>query len=343
MPDKLEILGLDQEKAGSFARQALACISREYPNALGHVLNSEGDIRSPRALHPAFYGCFDWHSSVHSHWMLVRLLRLFPGLPEEKSIREALNANLTAANLQTEADYFTHPNRQSFERMYGWAWLLKLTEELYGWPDRDGTNWLENLKPLTAVLVARYLAFLPHQTYPIRAGTHPNTAFGLALGLDYARTCRQPDLEELILERSLTYFAGDKDYPARWEPNGGDFFSPALTEADLLSRVMSPGDFQAWFRGFLPDVPIGEPANLFNPVIVANRTDPVLGHLDGIQLTRAWCMRRIAAALPPDDPARPVLLIAAQQHAAEGLKHVFSEVYNSGAHWLASFAVYLLT
>jgi Protein of unknown function (DUF2891) len=333
---------LSREQASAFARLALKGIRKEYPNKPGHVLNGEADVKGPRAVHPAFYGCFDWHSSVHGHWMLVRLLRRFPELPEKDQIRAVLAKHLTAANLQAEADYFAQPNRQSFERTYGWAWLLKLAEELQGWEDPDARQWSRNLQPLTDTIVARYLAFLPKQTYPIRTGVHPNTAFGLAFALDYARAVGHKSLSERIEERSRTYFAKDVGIPAAWEPGGADFFSPSLMEADLMRRVLPPAEFHTWFQRFLPELARGEPKALLVPAQVTDRSDPQLVHLDGLNLSRAWCMRSLAGALPPNDPARKVLAESAAQHAEAALRHVASGEY-AGEHWLASFAVYLLS
>lgn len=325
------------EHASNFANLALAGITREYPNAPGLVLNGPLDLQSPRTLHPAFYGCFDWHSSVHGHWMLLRLLRLFPDLPQAAAIHSALAGNLSATNLQTEADYFNTPNHHSFERTYGWAWLLKLAEELSLWKDPDATAWSQNLRPLVDVIVAGYLDFLPKQTYPIRVGTHPNTAFGLSFAIDYARTCNNRDLVSLLTQFSRNYFLGDANAPAAWEPSGNDFFSPSLLEADLLSRILPPAEFAAWFHRFLPKIP----RSLINPPTVSNRSDLQLVHLDGLSLSRAWCMKRIASALPENEPIRDVLLASAEQHTREGLLHVASGHY-VGEHWLASFAVYLL-
>jgi hypothetical protein len=337
-----EVGTMSREQASAFARLALKAIRREYPNKPGHVLNSEADVKSPRALHPAFYGSFDWHSSVHGHWMLVRLLRLFPDLPEKRDVRAILGEHLTAKNLQAEADYFAGANRQSFERTYGWAWLLKLAEELHGWDDADARQWEKNLRPLVDVIVSRYLAFLPKQTYPIRSGVHPNTAFGLAFALDYARAAENRPLRELLEERSRSYFGGDTGIPAAWEPDGADFFSPSLMEADLMRRVLPPAEFATWFRRFLPNLAKGEPKTLLAPAKVTDRSDPQLVHLDGLNLSRAWCMRGIAAALPKEDPVRKVLAESAARHAEAGLRHVASGDY-AGEHWLASFAVYLLS
>jgi Protein of unknown function (DUF2891) len=330
------------EQASAFARLALKGIKKEYPNKPGDVLNSVADVKAPRALHPAFYGCYDWHSSVHGHWMLTRLLRQFPDLPEKQQIRAVLAEHLTAKNIQVEADYFSQPNHQSFERTYGWAWLLKLTEELQGWDDPDAREWSRNLRPLADVIVARYLAFLPKQTYPIRGGVHPNTAFGLTFALDYARAVGNKPLGELVEERSRTYYGKDARIPAAWEPDGADFFSPSLMEADLMRRVLPREEFSAWLRRFLPELAKGEPKTLLTPANVSDRSDPQIVHLDGLNLSRAWCMRSIAVELPKDDPARKILAGAAARHAEAALGHVASGDY-AGEHWLASFAVYMLS
>jgi hypothetical protein len=306
------------------------------------VMNTAADVQSPKALHPSFYGCYDWHSSVHGHWMLVRILKLFPNLPEASEIRAALAVNLTAENVRAEVAYLKQPGRQSFERTYGWAWLLKLAEELSRWNDEDGKQWTKNLQPLVDVLVEQYLSFLPKQTYPIRTGVHPNTAFGLSFALDYAANAGNSKLAALIAARSRDYFSNDVNYPGAWEPGGEDFFSPALIEADLMRRVLSPGEFRIWFHRFLPGRSRGEPRTLLHPAIVSDRSDPKLVHLDGLNLSRAWCMRNIANALPRNDPARRSLAEAARAHAEDALRHVASGNYE-GEHWLASFAVYMLS
>jgi hypothetical protein len=326
------------DQANHFARLARDCIQRELPNVIQHAINGPSDVRSPRELHPAFYGCLDWHSAVHGHWMLVRLLRAVPGLAGAAPIRAALDANLTAGNIAGEVAYFAGPNRQSFSRTYGWAWLLQLAAELHGWDDGDARRWSRHLQPLTETIVLRYLAFLPKQTYPVRTGVHPNTAFGLALALDYARTTGHAELAALLVERATTYYAADRDAPAAWEPGGEDFLSPALIEADLMRRVLSPADFVGWLHGFLPR---GLPPSLARPAIVSDRSDPKLAHLDGLNLSRAWCLRAVAQALPAHDPLRAELTRAGDAHATAGLAHVATGDY-MGEHWLASFAVYLL-
>ena len=333
---------LTQNQASHFAQLALKCARKEYPNKLDHTMNDGDEVRSPKTLHPAFYGCFDWHSTVHGHWMLVHLLKTFPNMPEARAIRDALDANLTQKNIDGEVAYLKQANRASFERTYGWAWLLKLAEELRGWNDEDGKRWAKNLQPLADGFVEKYLAFLPKQNYPIRTGVHPNTAFGLAFALDYARSVGDKKLDALIVERSRTYFGADVNYPAAWEPGGEDFFSPALIEADLMRRVLPQRAFAGWFRRFLPGIGHNQPKQLLQPAIVTDRTDPKLVHLDGLNLSRAWCMRSIAAALPANDSARKILARSATAHAQAALPFIASGNYE-GEHWLASFAVYMLT
>lgn len=336
------LTGLSEQQASHFARLALKCVRKEYPNKLDHVLDDETQVRSPRALHPAFYGCYDWHSSVHGHWLLAHLLRAYPSLREAAEIRVALGENLTAENIRAEVAYFAQKDRASFERTYGWAWLLKLAEELRGWNDAEARSWSEGLRPLAELVAEKYVAFLPKQTYPIRTGVHPNTAFGLSFALDYARAAGDHRLAALVEERARTYFYGDADYPAAWEPGGEDFLSPALVEADLMRRVLSATEFAHWFHRFLPGLARGEPRGLLRPATVTDRTDPKLVHLDGLNLSRAWCMKSVAAALPALDPVRKILRDAAQAHARDALAHVASGSYE-GEHWLATFAVYMLS
>jgi hypothetical protein len=333
---------LDQDTASAFAQLALKGIQREYPNKLDHVMNNAAEVMNPKTLHPAFYGSFDWHSSVHGHWMLVRLIKLFPQLPEADAIRKVLHDHLSGDNIAVEVAYLEQPNRASFERTYGWAWLLKLAAELHTWNDSDGRAWSQNLAPLDQAIADRYLDFLPKQTYPIRRGVHPNTAFGIAFALDYARVLGNQRLELLLVQRSFDYFFQDKDYPAQWEPDGDDFFSRSLVEADLMCRVLPPEGFAPWLHSFLPDLHKSEPRSLLEPAHVSDRTDPKIVHLDGLNLSRAWCMKSIAKALPTEDPARPILAASAMRHARATLPYIASGNYE-GEHWLASFAVYLLT
>lgn len=337
-----DLPALNAESASNFAQITLRCVAKAYPSQPGYVLNAPDDVQLPDAVHPSFYGCYDWHSSVHGHWMLARLLRMFPSIPEAPAIVAALDRNLSAEHLAVEAAYFAKPGTAAFERTYGWAWILKLAEELHRSTSPEAKRWEANLQPLTDALVKRYLDFLPKQTYAIRTGVHPNTAFGLSFALDYANALGNATLKALVTKRSRDYFFGDTDYPAKLEPNGSDFLSPALAEADLMRRVLSPQEFATWFDAYLPGMRDGQPANLLTIAVVTDRTDPQLGHLDGLNLSRAWAMRNIAADLPPDSRARAFLADAGHRHAVDALQHVATGHYE-GEHWLASFAVFLLT
>lgn len=333
---------LTRERASAFAKLALKGIDKEFPHKPGVVWANADEMKSPKALHPAFFGCFDWHSAVHGHWLLVRVVKQFPDLPESKRAREVLSDHLTAEKIKTEAAVFAQKEQKSFERPYGWTWLLKLAAELHTWDDADARTWTANLKPLTELIAARYVDYFPKQTYPIRSGVHSNTAFGLSFAHDYAKTMGDKKLLTAIEERAKAYYSKDADAPARWEPDGADFLSPSLCEADLMRRVLPADEFRGWFHRYLPGAAKGEPNTLLSPATVTDRTDPQLVHLDGLNLSRAWCMKGIAAALPADDPARKALLDSAAKHTEAGLKHVASGDY-AGEHWLASFAVYMLS
>lgn len=329
---------LTEAGASHFAKLALHCIGTEFPNKLSHVINSEKEILGPSRLHPAFYGCFDWHSSVHGHWMLIRLLKLFPDLPEEEQIRTSISQNLSAQNIRAEIAYLNQRSRKSFERTYGWAWLLKLAEELRDWEDVDGKIWSRNLEPLAETFVKRYLDFLPRQTYPIRTGVHPNTAFGLSFAHDYAVSSGHKELKSLIEITALRYYGFDADCPADWEPGGSDFLSPCLEEANLMRRVLKPESFRDWYSRFMPSLNI----NLREPATVSDRSDGQIVHLDGLNLSRSWCMLGIAQVLPEGDPRKDLLLETANRHILATLPHIASGDY-AGEHWLASFAVYALS
>jgi hypothetical protein len=271
----------------------------------------------------------------------VKVLKRYPDLPEAKKIREVLAAHFTAENGKAEAAVFAQKEQKSFERPYGWAWVLKLAEELHTWDDADAKVWAANLKPLTDLIAARYVEFFPKQTYPVRSGVHSNTAFGLTFAHDYARAVNDTKLREAIEDRAKSYYGKDEDAPARWEPDGADFLSPSLCEADLMRRVLPAKEFAAWLAKYLPGLADGKPATLFTPATVTDRSDGHLVHLDGLNLSRAWCMKGVASALPADDPVRKKLLEAAAKHAEAGLAHVASGEY-AGEHWLASFAVWML-
>jgi len=333
--------GLDSATAERFAKLALACIDREYPNKPEHVLDSAADAKPPRDFHPAFFGCYDWHSSVHGHWMLVRLLKIFPDLPARGEIRARLAAHFTAEAIATEARYLDIKSNKSFERTYGWAWTLRLATELGTWSDTDAKTWRGNLEPLAKTIAARLKDFLPKLTNPIRTGVHPNTAFALGEALDYARVAGDADLAALLTRRAREYYENDRACPLAYEPSGEDFFSPCLEEADLMRRVMPPADFAKWLHLFLPGLSAGKAFPL-SPAVVTDPTDPRLVHLDGLNLTRSWTLRAAARVLPAADGRRGILDRAAAAHAEAGLARVSSGNYE-GEHWLASFAVYLLT
>ncbi len=332
---------LDVATAERFVRLALACIDREYPNKPEHVLDSFEDTRPTRDFHPAFFGCYDWHSSAHGHWMLVRLLRRFPDLPSAKEIRTRLSAHFSAEAIAAEVAYLDRKSARSFERPYGWAWTLRLATELDPWNDPDAKTWRENLRPLERAIVGRLKDYLPKLTYPVRTGVHPNTAFALGEVLDYARATGDADLLRIAAQSSRDYFDQDQNCPLAYEPSGEDFFSPCLEEADLMRRVLPPAQFAKWLSRFFPGISAKRPFPV-SPAVVTDPTDPKLVHLDGLNLTRAWTLQAIARALPASDPRRRVLLAAADAHARAGLARVSSGNYE-GEHWLASFAVYLLT
>jgi hypothetical protein len=327
--------------ASRFARLALANIEREYPTKLDHVLAGPADLTPPRVLHPAFFGSFDWHSCVHAQWLLVRVLGLHPALPEAGSIRAALEARLSPAAIAGELAYIRRPDARAFERTYGWAWLLKLAVALDAWDDADARRWSANMEPLAQAFANRYRDWLAVATYPIRHGMHANSAFGLAFALDYAKHSGAA-LAELVVATARKWYFADHGVPAQWEPSGADFLSPSLIEADLMRRVLPADEFAPWLRGFLPGIEQREPASLFTPVAVADRGDPQIVHLDGLNLSRAWCWRAIACALPHSDARVPVATEAADAHLAAGLGGIGSGEY-AGEHWLATFAVLALT
>jgi len=318
------------ELASSLARTALANVAREYPAKLDHVMGGPGDVRGPRALHPAFHGSFDWHSCVHMHWTLARLRRLHPALPERADIDATFDRHLTAANIAGECAYLARRESAAFERTYGWAWLLELAREL------RGERWSATLAPLADAIAARYLDYLPRQRYPLRQGLHPNSAFGLAFAIDWADAAGRGDLRAACTGSALRWFAQDRDAPIAWEPSGIDFLSPALMEADLMRRVLAPGDFSRWLDGFLPR------GCALEPVVVDDRSDGYLAHLDGLNLSRVWNMRGIARALPEDDPRGAALRDAAERHLQAGMSGLASGEY-AGEHWLATFATLALT
>lgn len=322
--------------ASRFAAIALGNIAREYPHKLDHVLARAADAITPRELHPSFHGSYDWHSCVHMHWLLARLRHRFPQLPERAAIDAMFDRHFSIDAIAAEVAYLARPDSGSFERPYGWAWLLKLAAELL-----DEPRWVAALQPLADAFALRYREFLPRARYAIRYGMHSNTAFALALALDYARAAGDRALEDACTAKALDWYAADRDAPAAWEPSGTDFLSPVLVEAELMRRVLNAAAFGAWLAAFLPGFAQGVPRNVFVPAEVTNRTDGQLVHLDGLNFSRAWCLRGIARALPEGDPRAAVAREAADRHVAAAWEGLASDAF-VGAHWLATFALLAL-
>ena len=331
-------LELTAAQASAFAQTGLVNIRRAYPHYLQHALSGSEDVLSPRELHPAFYGSYDWHSSVHQHWMLVRLALLFPAIPERAEIDRVLHEHLTAENMEAEAAYLRAPGREFFERPYGWAWLLKLAQEISAYdPVLEA-----NMAPLVAHIRAGFIRYLRNLTHPVRHGVHGNTAVAVALALGHARAHDDQELKLLCTSRSAYWFGHDTDYPAHYEPSGEDFFSPCLVEAGLMARILPREQFLKWFDRFLPRLAQGQPASLLLPVPVSNLTDPKIAHLIGLNLNKGWVWRRLAGMFPTDDPRRALASAAAERHYAAALPLMDAKDFNR-SHWLPSFAVYTLT
>jgi hypothetical protein len=326
---------LSLEQAGRLASLPLACMQTPYPNKPGETLGSIADLGEPRQLHPAFYGCFDWHSSVHAHWSLVRLLKLFPELERADSIRLKLAANLTAANILEEVAYFNRSGENSYERTYGWAWLLKLAEELHTWDDPLGRQLEENLQPLTDLIIQRFSSFLPKLVYPVRVGEHTNTAFAMAFAWDYSNRLGEDSLKLLIEERATDFYLEDLDCPMAWEPSGFDFLSPCLEEIDLMRRVLDEKAFQAWMNRFAPQLLDKDYALAAG--LVSDRSDGKLVHLDGLNFSRAWVLYGLAHQYPDYEHLIPI----ADAHVAYSLPNLVGDSYEGG-HWLGTFALYAL-
>jgi hypothetical protein len=333
---------VDPVLADRFARLALACVHQEYPNKIAHVLRSDGDARPPRELFPAFYGCYDWHSSVHGHWLLARVARLLPEAPCAAEARRALARSLTAENLAAEVRYLEGEGRASFERPYGLAWLLQLGAELREWGSPEALGWAAALAPLEKAATGRIRDWLPKLTRPIRIGEHSQTAFSFGLVLDWARVAGDGETEALVLSRTRDFYGADRGCPLGYEPSGEDFLSPCLAEADLMRRVLPRGEYARWLAGFLPGVPEDGASSWLEPGIVTDPKDPKLAHLDGLNLSRAWMLEGMAAGLPERDSRVPALRAAARLHRDKGLAAVTGEHYEGG-HWLGTFAVYLVT
>jgi hypothetical protein len=317
----------DAKAAERFAGLALACVGKEYPNKISHLLNSDADVAPPRKLTPAFYGCYDWHSSVHGHWLLVRLVKTFPDAPFAKPAREALRKSLTKENLKQEAAYLRGEGRASFERPYGMAWLLQLVAELAEWDDPQAREMLTNLAPIEDAVRDRLKTWLPKLSHPVRIGEHNQSAFALGLMLDYARATKNEDFGKLVSEKIVKFFEGDKDCALNYEPSGEDFLSPCLGEADAVRRVKGPDEFAKWLSKFLPQIPTTAKGDWLPVTVSPDPSDPKLAHLDGLNLSRAWMLEGILSVLPESDPRRPALVAAAEAHRRAGLAAV------TGAHY----------
>ncbi|MCH2034738.1 MAG: DUF2891 domain-containing protein [Tenacibaculum sp.] len=332
---EVESLSLTLEQANKLASLPIHCINVEYPNKLNQTIGSGEDLKSPKELHPTFYGCFDWHSSVHGHWSLVALLKQFPNLDNAETIKAQLLQNISKENIEKEVKYFYGKYNKSYERTYGWAWLLKLAEELHTWDDETARVLEKNLQPLTDLIVGKYFEFLPKLKYPIRVGEHANTAFGLTFAWDYANTVSNAELKLLIETRAKAFYLKDQNCPLSWEPSGFDFLSPCLQEAAIMKRVLSKELFDDWFDKFLPQLkdvnfqfPVGE---------VSDRTDGKLVHLDGVNFSRAWALNKIIEGSPELNHLKKM----ANQHIEYSLPNLVGDSYEGG-HWLGSFAIYAL-
>jgi hypothetical protein len=325
----------DQTQAARFAALALDCVHKPYPNKIAHSLNSDADVKPPRELTPAFYGCYDWHSSVHGHWLLVRLVRLFPQAPFAAESRRALAQSLTPANIAQEVVYLKADGRNSFERPYGLAWLLQLAAELNEFDDPEARQWFAALRPLEEAVTARIAAWLPKLQHPIRTGEHNNTAFSMGLMLDYARVTGNAQFGKAVESRVRDYYLKDRNCPLAYEPSGEDFLSPCLAEADVVRRILPPAEFATWFTAFLPRVDL-------EPTQVSDVTDGKAYHLAGLNLSRAWMLEGIVAKLPSSDARRKQLTALAGKLKTAGLESIKGEHYEGG-HWLGSFAAYLVS
>jgi len=330
---------LTADLASQFARIALSNVTREFPNKLDHVLAAAAEAKAPRALHPIFYGAFDWHSCVHGYWLLARLVRRFPEMPEAPAIRRTIDEHFSAANAKAELDYLKRPESRGFERPYGLAWLLKLAAELARHNNATGRRWFEALAALTHECATRLRDYLIAAKYPVRAGVHGNSAFAVILAMDYADACGDDAMLKALQQKSCAWFGDDADCPA-WEPDGEDFLSPALTEALCMAGALADAEFDGWLARFLPRLSAREPASLFRPAAVSDRTDGKIVHLDGLNLSRAWCWRSLAGSFDAADPRRQIAEEAAAAHLAASLPHVADDY--AGSHWLASFALLAL-
>lgn len=331
---------LTKETAMALSKLPLECISKEFPNKTNHSSETATDhVLLPSELHPAFYGCFDWHSSVHGHWMLVKILKVYPDIENREEIIKVLDNSFQAAKILKEAEYFSkYSTTKTFERTYGWAWTLKLDEELLTWDLPLARKWHSNFQPLTATIEELWMEYLPKQTYPNRTGVHPNSAFGLAFAIDWARKAGKAEFEKALIDKAVYFYGNQVNAPAYLEPDGSDFFSPSLQVADLMRRVLSPDAFEQWFDKFLNEASI---ENVLNSPVVSDRNDYQIVHLDGLSLSRAWCLKGVAKSLGTANPNRKRFLETAERFLQVTMNHVTGSSYG-GSHWLGSFAVYAI-
>lgn len=334
-------LKLTTEMANQLASMPLKCINQEYPNKTAHVINTEKDaVLTPKELHPSFYGCFDWHSSVHGHWMLVRLLRTVPDLENKDKIISILDESFSPEKIKEEASYFTkYQVAQNFERTYGWAWILKLDEELARWNHPKAKIWHQNLKPLTDEILRLWKAYLPKQTYPNRTGVHPNTAFAMSFAIDWARQVGDKSFEKELSEKAKIFYLNNTKTPAYLEPDGSDFFSPSLEIAELMSRILPQKDFEKWLNQFYEKRSL---ENIEQIPIISDVNDYQTVHLVGLSFSKAWAMKNIINALPEKNTIRKQFEISREKFIENSLPIIFQGNYG-GDHWLASFAVYAIT
>lgn len=327
---------LNLEQANKLAALPLECVQKEYPNRLGQTLASKEDLKEPKVLHPAFYGCFDWHSAVHGHWSMVRLLKTHPNVAEADTLRRMLKENMSAENIAAEVAFFDDKNNRNFERTYGWGWLLKLAEELQTWDDPFAKELASNLAPLTHLLASKLVDYLPKLQYPVRVGTHTNTAFGLSFAWDYAVTAGDTELMDAIKERAIYFYASDTNCPLGWEPSGADFLSPCFEEIDLMRRIMDKEEFFPWMQRFMPELRQHE----FDLAValVGDREDGQLVHLDGLNFSRAWVLFGLVQQYPNTYGHLQPL---ASKHLQQAFPNLFGDSYEGG-HWLGSFAIYAL-
>lgn len=336
-PSKAEVID-------RFAQLALECVHKEYPNIIKHMMTGDEHVKTPKQLYPAFYGCFDWHSSVHGHWLLTRIARQYPESTHYQDIMTSLNQSFSEANLVDELAYFNRPNTgTSFERPYGLAWFLQLTTELREWDNPQAKQWLSFLTPLENKIVANVSDWLPKLTFPIRAGEHSQTAFAFGLMLDWSKTASNQDFNDLLKKNIARLYGRDVNCPLAYEPSGQDFLSPCIAEADLMRRVQSTSEYAKWLSAFMPTIPTNGQGSWLSVATVVDKSDGKLAHLDGLNLSRAWMLEGIASGLNANDLRKKAIISAAKAHKQAGINSVVHDMHYMGSHWLGSFATYLET